>query len=256
LAEFTIPSSCYTNDGCGITGPGWSPSGEWFAWSFRNSARRPPEDAAALVVNRTGNSNFALLDGAGSVDNLRWSPSEDKLLFQRFPTGEDSIFRYYVWNAETQATSLIFQTTNLSTLRWLPSGEYIVAYSISNEADNTMTLLSSDGEIILERQVAPLTYSGASLCLPGWSSDNRVIYLDPNLNLVVEDIVTNTRLEFDFPEDYLIGIDWSPDGDYAFIYGSDSCERVSITSQSPVWLFDNIEGELISLATSAMGVSK
>lgn len=247
LADYRIPSSCYDSDNCSLEGPGWSPSGQWFAWTFRNGGLRlPPREAQAMLVSRDGIKRLTLLDGQGSVQYLRWSPTSDLLLFERYMA--DGMISYYIWDARTQQieTPVPNMPDGSSDLEWSPGGKYLVLYrELDQRNSNEMEILSTEGKTIATRTISPLS-DGNSFpsCSPEWSMTDEVVYIRPDSKLVIEDFAASQSLEYDFPRKFLVKADWSPDGKYALLYADNACQPKFLTSQSQVWYLSVSDGTL------------
>ena len=92
-----ILSTFVRPDNTMITGPGWSPSGKWFAWTISDVEGGSLSQSVAYVINRNGNQ-FNLFPeedtkGADAHVELLWSPIKDLLLVN---------YRYAVYSAGNQ----------------------------------------------------------------------------------------------------------------------------------------------------------
>lgn len=56
-----------------ITGPGWSPSGNWFAWRETTNYGGP---SIGYIVSRDGSKQLSLLNGL-LIAHMEWSPTKD-----------------------------------------------------------------------------------------------------------------------------------------------------------------------------------
>lgn len=239
LTNFVIPASCHEADDCSVDGPGWSPSGQWFAWTIKNDLYRPPIDAHAMVINRDGTKKIDILEGKGSVQNLHWSTTEDLLLFERHVPDVNQTLEYYVWNAQEQKTTLSLVISNkFSQVDWTPSGKYVAIYTATESKDGSkMQVLSSTGQSILERSIAPISdKNNFPICTPQWSISNRVIYIGPDFKLQVEDLASGSSVKLDFSSKFIIKADWSPNSKYVLLYTGDKCEDASADATSQLWL--------------------
>ncbi len=63
-----------------VSGPGWSPSGRWFAWSLKNIGAYGwgSDRSQSFVVKVDGSRRITLLDGLNNVQ-MAWSPTHDLL---------------------------------------------------------------------------------------------------------------------------------------------------------------------------------
>jgi len=222
LTEFTIPQDCYAYDYCHISGPGWSPSGMWFAWTVQNNARLPVEQATVNIVDRTGNQRLNLEQLRG-VESLQWSPTNDLLLIERY-TAEESGYEYYLWRSTLQNPQLWLKHDGSSMMKWLPSGDYLVVYSVQGDETN-LEVFDTEGALVWRRVVHPLVdATNSAFCVPQWSTNDTIAYIAPNSALILENLSDTIQYEFDFIDNYLIHIDWDTSGEYAIVYSNDTCD--------------------------------
>src|SRR5215213_8704384 len=91
LSKFETP------DNTMISGPGWSPSGKWLAWTIWDVEGGSLSQSVAYIINRNGNqiSLFPqeLVKGATAQVEMLWSPINDLLLVN---------YRYAVYDAGNQ----------------------------------------------------------------------------------------------------------------------------------------------------------
>src|SRR5690606_24844138 len=196
LTEFTIPQDCYAYDYCHISGPGWSPSGMWFAWTVQNNARLPVEQATVNIVDRTGNQRLNLEQLRG-VESLQWSPTNDLLLIERY-TAEESGYEYYLWRSTLQNPQLWLKHDGSSMMKWLPSGDYLVVYSVQGDETN-LEVFDTEGALVWRRVVHPLVdATNSAFCVPQWSTNDTIAYIAPNSALILENLSDTIQYEFDF----------------------------------------------------------
>src|SRR5579859_4289144 len=70
----------HRNMAYGITGPGWSPSGKWFAWTAaEGGGYSQPGPAQPFVIRADGTRRLTLLDERTSA-SMAWAPHDDLLL--------------------------------------------------------------------------------------------------------------------------------------------------------------------------------
>jgi hypothetical protein len=63
-----------------ISGPGWSPSGQWLAWTSTYGTEYYPGPKRIWVISADGNQRLTFLDPIENVVHASWSPSHDYLL--------------------------------------------------------------------------------------------------------------------------------------------------------------------------------
>src|SRR5579864_2788173 len=65
-----------------VSGPGWSPSGKWFAWNFAQigtgEIRTGYDNILPYAVKADGSQRLTLLDGLKNVE-MTWAPHSDLL---------------------------------------------------------------------------------------------------------------------------------------------------------------------------------
>jgi Tol biopolymer transport system component len=212
-----------TDTALDISGPGWSPSGKWFAWTApapRDSGGR----YRTWVVSADGTQRLTILDSfEGDVRALSWSPAEDKLLIVQHRRYGD----YGVWttitllDADTQKVVMSLGRATLPTydylpVVWTPDGQRgFFYYDDYYDPYGTYLVLVSftvSGEFnerVLHTQ-----------SVLDWSPPGRMIYLENGSRAVVmEDFVSGAHLRFRLqPNTQIDEASWSPDGKYALIY--------------------------------------
>lgn len=188
-----------------IEGPGWSPSGEWFAWVSR--------DVLSTYLDIGGAKGYAIrADGSGLREfgpgalelgyrdgvTLEWSPTADILFVI-----ED--FREYDARGEPVLASLINVTTGEIlahaavpfraysplgpfSIGWSPDGQHAgFAYTFSDEekrlAEDRLVTLSVDGHV-LEQVLGPSM--GSHVPIWGWSPDGQAVICSLELLKILE----------------------------------------------------------------------
>jgi len=231
LAPFALP------DGYTIIGPGWSPSGRWFAWTLFDivgGAGYP--EARAWIVSRDGKYQVALSAGSGSIASMSWSPSGDLLLIKKYillvqDMAQYIKMEYEIYNPE--GGMIILPTTvpiagdlYSSFMEWTPSGRYVaIYYQLPADGHYMMELFAPDGTPIIER----LYYSNSTCFVsrPGhgvfWSNDTAVYLSSDGKTVNAENLANRTMQQLPAPSGVIAAIDWSPNGNYALIYMQSSC---------------------------------
>ncbi len=111
------------------TEPSFSPDGQWIVFEVKGQAPEDQQQGSIWKVRADGTGLVQLTDGPGGGTDDRqpnWSPSGNRILFQRRITGSDD------WNIYTMDTagSDIQQVTDApwsdTDASWSPDGQYIV----------------------------------------------------------------------------------------------------------------------------------
>lgn len=267
LASFQI-----TSDDSGtakwVVGPGWSASGQWFAWTiletFMGSMMpAPPLQPVGFIVNRDGGSILSLIeqDTGFTRVSMEWSPvTTDYLAVQRahFPARAEDGYPDF---EKVEVDNFIFDPVNQQiTLalsndpewnggdEWTPDGMYLARYSgWQASSDREMLLVPVDGASPVRR-----AYSIEGWCSDrssdgvSWSSASTALYLRGARTLTVEDFGTTGQFDIGLPDGFIQYIDWNPTGEYVLLYISSDCENptaelwlLSIQAQTLQPLLDN-----------------
>lgn len=213
LAEFSLEPEWER-----IFGPGWSQSGQWFAWTKKHIGGSGGLQTANLV-NRDGSRQIELVKDAYWLD-MQWSPISDKLLLTWIEYPDEfhcENIMIYDFN-----TDLILYQSTIQELfdddlcygldsQWSPNGDFI-----SLTLSNKVATITPDGNILLI-QNANWQSSQFSMWLP----TNNLVFtrLDSN-ELVIYNLEDGSSEIFQAPNGWIRGIDWSPDLNYAIIYVS------------------------------------
>lgn len=140
-------------------GPGWSPDGRWFAWSFVSYGDGFPTGSCAGARNVHTGMELEAVQRFDSVWNMYWSPNSDLLLVDGFwmRCQVEFICRSYwlVDVAEDWARAsldLIIEVPGDSTpVEWLPDGEGVVFYASDALGPHVRIELRTDGTAIKQR---------------------------------------------------------------------------------------------------------
>lgn len=225
-----------------ITGAGWSPSGQWFAW--RASAQYGGI-SRAYVAHRSGSESYTLLDGT-PIAVMNWSPVDDILrLMVRASDAPFVTYDAYLVDMITPESPVqimrdgtMANLTSVDIHGWSPGGYYAYAYALMGDGLSIMHVTNRDGQQFDRR-----FYREELGCFnPVWSHDEQVAYVDrARQNLVIEDFTSETISRIPFPAGYLLDIRWSPDNRYALVYLMEECSTATI--------FDNLDIYLLSMDT-------
>jgi hypothetical protein len=226
-----------------IVGPGWSPSGKWFAW--RESTNYGVRSPAYLASRET--TPVAILKGR-DVAFMQWSPVADYLMVTvsakgQLPAWDDT----YVIDLEHMNQPVLMSMEEKSIhdayvfIGWTADGQYIAQYINLQDGGWLMQLFALDGLTGETRELdATCTY-------PAWSKDGKVAYIDPSGKwLVLENIAERQSQQIAAPPKIVRRIAWSADGKYALVYTSDDC--LNTVPKFRLWIvsFDSGVSRLIS----------
>ena len=242
-----------------MSGAGWSVSDNWFAWYPGVPGMLGSSYATPEIVSRDGNLRTVIYESC-STKTMEWSSSRDLLLlgcFENLATQRD--FSYIVYDAHQLKPILVFDSesfglsgdvSDITHARWTPNGENLVVYHANSvdvdETKYTMKVFALDGTIITEREFYT---EHLSISQPFWSVTGNVIYShSDNSKIVVENFQNDLIIDFD-----TIGwVDWSPNGDYAFIYGGKISSFIDDPNNiNPVWLLSLPDEALTLLSRTA-----
>jgi Tol biopolymer transport system component len=201
-----------------ITGPGWSPSGKWFAWTKYNLEGGALLESVALLVHRDGGNLVSLAhppdDSQYASVHLYWSPVEDLLLVQHIWSSGDELFVYDPNRGEVVTR---FATTG-EYAEWSPDGQYVsVVYSDSATGERVVyvsVFSARDGAALRVSRIEPHGYWEST----NWLAASNLSYVETDGELVVEDFSANERLRISLPPGITRFIQWSPDSRHALVY--------------------------------------
>jgi hypothetical protein len=187
LAQYKLPDQ---SSPLGIGGPGWSPSGQWFAWTIEDLEGGNPPTPVANIVNRETGEMLSLVDSLNirALDDvvMHWSPAEDLLLVF------DGLSETFLFDARSQKVVTVFDVTHEPKLiQWAPNGQSVIFYdsgfSSPNEPVYKMYVIGLDGKH-QERRL--LLASGCyEEILPFWSPGTKVAYLNADDGMLVIRVV-------------------------------------------------------------------
>lgn len=207
-----------------IVGPGWPPSGQWFAW--RESTNYGGV-SSAHIVNKDGHA-ITILDDA-YVAVMKWSPTDDKLLVTRRASGEQP-FWYDVYIIDPQnpdhpvqiRDSLQYNVPSYDYTDWTPDGRYVVQYSMDKLGDSKMEMATVDGTITTR----DFYRSEIDCGIPAWSSDSKVAYVTADRKaFILENTVTGEVSQLQPPTGNIQRMVWSPDGRNILSFASTDCSK-------------------------------
>lgn len=240
-----------------MRGPGWSPSGRWFAWT--SSEYRGPGYAPAQgwIVSADGTHRITLLDHVQDVQAMLWSPAGDILFVveSSYPPQDDTRVCYLI---DVQAEKVItsFELAGVHDAAWSRNGEFVAFYYLGEQPDDRterrptlLRTLSRTGGII-DRPAKRLPDFQVS---DGWGIEPRLLsanwllfYAPDEAALIAENSVTGEIIEFETAAvASLVG--WNAAGDACLLWN----ERTG-----DLWLLSISERKIVPIAENAgFGIS-
>ncbi|MBZ0319743.1 MAG: hypothetical protein K8L91_25260 [Anaerolineae bacterium] len=227
LTSYAFPED--TQGDAWVTGPGWSSSGQWFAWTatttMGGTPAGRPQEAGAFLINARGGTPISLLQNEDETQIrdvlMLWSPVSDLLLVEIFYSGNSPNTRYFLFNPETQEKTEVLSN---DVLLWSPDGQYLVSYGV-----DTINFITVGGSNISKDK-----YRKDYCDLPHleWSKNHDFVYRKDAENLAIENLQTQEFSLIKAPDGFVLDIEWSPNSQYLLAFTSTSC-----TNSSPIQLW-------------------
>jgi Tol biopolymer transport system component len=209
-------------DQCNVTGPGWSPSGNWFAWMADSIDFRPPSEV--YILNRATGKVTTLSLVPYTLD-ISWSPIDDFLLIdgQNERRITDVV---YIYDPQNDRVITSFSGTEVTDnlegqwfnkVQWTPDGRVQLQY---NGILKIVSLNDLEAPQIIEVQRGiDVVWRYTDNQLPHWFEDGSLAYVsrEPK-RLVIENLEQGLRESIGLPEGEIYNINWSPDENYAFMH--------------------------------------
>jgi hypothetical protein len=229
-----------------IAGPGWSPSGQWFAW-FETSQGAAPSNG--YVIHRGSHDYISLFDSEGIID-MYWSPVDDFLLASRTMYDDKANQKTEIVVIDFAADQrILWRDTHtqeqLVSLGWLPYGQGVYIADASGQIyitqidegspANEMTIETSSGFC------SPISLSPANYLVHQSADGLSLIVLDVSEG----DAKTVIQSKIDGK---IRNVYWSHSGFQAVIYTTTSCSENWIGN---VWFLDARAGNLLQIAEDA-----
>ena len=218
-----------------VDGPGWSPSGKWFAWT----AEKYTNDSgyaswsSNYLISANGEHRVTLIERF-QMSHMAWASGRDLLLIA--PAYKEVIEKEGV----QQLVSLYDPETNkLYTLEegvlgngiradWNEENYVIEHQKLTTETEfivgkpNDFQTRKTFHGVITQRN--DLTNEGVyfedyvGYSTSSTSSTGNIAYIEDNM-LLVENLFTGEHHSFQKPNEDDLILRWSPDGQYAFLFG-------------------------------------
>ncbi len=226
LTAFTLPSEHF------IVGPGWSPSGNYFAWM----TRQYDVSSSIFVIDRYGNSISPQIQSE-YIFNAVWFQTGSILLIDHVPLGT-RYREFVVFDAETQHLIVASRDDalglNTAGLLAAPDGSHIVAFYSAFGADSrsrTLQVISKDGQVTTRTAY----HSACNTILPVWSPQGSLTYVHPSENMLIIENIYDGELEYiTIPNQEVALVDWNATGDYALVFLANGCSTSQTTFE--LWL--------------------
>ena len=231
FAENVMPTETIS-----VNGAGWSPSGNWFAWT---AVQGTYEDLlqTGYVISRDETTSYELLKtGQPHISAMLWSPTEDFLLvgYQDSPSQFPLNPHFELLDMATQAVLLSFDLpANISFLNihWFNEGLGIVltynSYNGHSFAGSYLRRMTLDGE--MQEFEIGFSHGGAT-------DTNWIAYSNPaNTSLMLWNLVDNVERHFDLPEGKYHWGQWDFRGEYYAFQLEQNC-RNPLACLSDLWV--------------------
>ncbi len=216
-----------------ISGPGWSPSGKWFAWTAAQVSYSNQSGDKPYIISADGTHRVTVLD---NLDNARifWAPHYDRLLVVSQVHGD----KEYTQTLHT-FIALVNPTTNTLTvlknefsidyyntlypnITWTSQGTGVIEYNASSPDSLTVTrkeftVVDSTGQV-RDKTFDHVLLSDDYGLTPIVSVTGNIAYTRAD-TLVVENVITGQAHSLSRPTSKSLSIRWSPDGRYGLLLG-------------------------------------
>ncbi|MBZ0314815.1 MAG: WD40 repeat domain-containing protein [Anaerolineae bacterium] len=263
-----------------VSGPGWSPSGQWFAWTANTSYLESNRGSTAYVLSADGQTRPTGLDDMGRI-NLAWSPNADVLVVagllnppvivyddeQGYVTQNDSdtlTMRISLFDPASDTFIVVqdmpapYERTQLLEvsfrLKWREDGQY--AFVQTDAVDENGATFVRFYSLGMEGQVSSRDYDPATLLTEDVSLYRPDVMLttrgeiasQPRADSVnFDDVVTGLpSLHLQTITERIEKVDWSPDGEYAALLTSKTCDEPDCPKHA-LWVYSRTENDLILL---------
>jgi WD40 repeat protein len=228
-----------------VSGPGWSPSGKWFAWTGASLEGGGTTTSSVWVISADGTRRFNGLEEVrlGEYGGLSWSPFGDKLLvvddMQLWDQSGDDV--YSLVDVDAGQIVATFQTKSdwrVCGSIWSPDGYYKMFYhfrsSTNDEIQTFLRTVSPTGDVRdrkLDGIPVMLTYFCPTVSKAGWF----LYHTSDGTKLIGENLLSGEHIELD-PLPDVVMLDWSPGGSYGLLW-QESTETLWLLSVSENKMF-------------------
>ncbi len=264
LGDDLIPEDTNT-----IAGAGWSPSGEWFAWTaaWIGGYGETHRGYKPGVVHVSGQHHMTALDNIHDA-RMAWHPTEDLLFvagvtvetdYDAVPRSDSSHIRMTLIdpNGDSIISSVEIERfvrgqsyqEAVPQIFWYDD-EYAIAYyeerldPYSSDAIQEVTIFFVfDMEGSVSTHVYPRVARQSDVYyMPAISEDGYVLYQNADQTIIIENVVTGYQQYFDDADDMIVRtVDWHDDRQSATIEGYDrTCDPISSCPITRTFSFQHI----------------
>lgn len=234
-----------------ISGPAWSPSGEWFAWNTNSSQ--------VALVHQDGSQPLIFptnVDETLQIQKSEWSQEDDILSIFRTRNAGIGIeyFDFYMIDIESGQSlfefSLNYDVQNsddapLAGTFWVNSEAKSYFYYSDPVQFNNLHIMSIDSDGNSSETSIDVASQGCNL--PFSFSPNGALYIPSQGSLMYADkgLIESLQVPMEFNPDYVSWIDWNPQGTDAFLYTNSSCDDYD--NVFDLWLLSTERQEIRSI---------
>ncbi|RMG84542.1 MAG: hypothetical protein D6712_11090, partial [Chloroflexi bacterium] len=154
--------------------PSFSPDGQWIVFEMWTEA-----GSSIWKVRADGSQMMQLTDGTFNDRQPNWSPTGERIVFQRDASGNDEDWDLYTMTPDGTDIQQVTATPSSDTdASWSPDGQWLV-YSSDYGGLPTPSLfvIPAQGGTPLQITTDPTRYDGA----PSWSPDGQWIAFESHL---------------------------------------------------------------------------
>ncbi len=242
-----------------VGGAGWSPSGEWFAWTSRYSDFYGFDETAfdSWILNIDNQQRLSVTEQIQHAEFMRWSPVEDILFVAErlADEGNNENWRIYLIDVPNNKIIMHFEEVNcldfMYAAQWSADGSHI-SYFTGERLDNNDYFVQSvsilrNGSIIEHPVDGFFCTFDFPDSIPCQTPDGRNITLNSEqttLNLASP--TSQQTIEIQSPEGKIYGLKLSDSGDYGVFF---SCLTDPCTPS--FWLLNLKTSEMMRVEESA-----
>lgn len=173
-----------------IEGAGWSPSGQWFAFTSSIKTYDSSRDYQSHIISTDEQSIISL---SGQISSMMWSPTGDLLLYVESTDRENR--KIVLFDPDTQET--LFEYTVDGSLQYFRPGAYWI-----QDGSVIAWMIRRDGHFILYNlAVADLTLTEITFDENDQiiydENDRYLVFTDSEEHLVIHDIFSHHELRYD-----------------------------------------------------------